>query len=108
MPCDSVERTQVRFLAKSTDMKLLAKGLQAHGYSVQVLATGLRITKYGQSGTYDAKTGQLVLPQSWDSNEFKRAYSEQVVASQAEANGWQVEWRTNEAGNVEAEVTKRV
>ena len=69
---------------------------------------GLTVYQNGQRGTYDAATGQLTLPESWDSNEFKRAYSEQVVTSQAEENGWEVSWSTNEAGNREAEVTKRV
>lgn len=108
MPCDSVERTKVEFLAKSTNLTLLADGLRAHGFAVTETRQGLSIYKYGQSGTYEKSTGRLNIPLNWDSQEFKRAYSEQVVTSQAKENGWEIEWRTNEAGNMEAEVTKRV
>ena len=108
MPCDSVERSKIAFLANTTDVTLLAKGLAKKGFNVRQTATGLQISRYGQYGSYDKRTGRLDIPQSWDIDEFKRGYAEEVVTQQAAENGWEVEWRTNEAGNREAEVTKRV
>lgn len=108
MPCDSIERTKVEFLAKSTDAKLLAKGLRAHGYAVTENSQGLNISKRGKYGSYNQKTGALDIPQSWDSQEFKRAYSEQVVTQTAAEHGWEIEWKTNDAGNLEATVEKSV
>jgi len=107
MPCDSIERTKVEFLAKSTDVKLLAKGLKARGFSVNLQGHMLYFSRYGQSGNYNAQTGRLDVPESTDTNEFKQAYAKEVVNSQAEENGWEVEWRTNESGNEEAVVEKR-
>ncbi len=108
MPCDSIERSKIAFLANTTDVTLLAKGLAKKGFNVRQTTTGLSISRYGQSGSYDKATGRLNIPQSWNIDEFKRAYAAEVVIQTAEENGWEVEWRTNDAGNLEATVEKRI
>ena len=107
MPCDSIERSKIAFLANTTDVTLLAKGLAKKGFNVRQTTTGLSISRYGQSGSYDKATGRLNIPQSWNIDEFKRAYAEEVVTQQAADNGWEIEWRTSESGDKEATVTKR-
>jgi len=108
VPCDSIERTRIAFLANTTDVTLLAKGLAKKGFNVRQTATGLQISRYGQYGSYDKRTGRLDIPQSWDIDEFKRAYATEIVNQTAQENGWEVEWRTNDAGNLEATVEKRI
>jgi hypothetical protein len=103
----------VEFLATTTDLNLLAEALKALGFQVRIiedgLQAGLQFAKYGCSGTYNKATGKLETRgfQGLDIDEVKRGYSEQVVNSQAKKFGWKIQWKTNDAGNREAEVEKR-
>lgn len=107
MPCYTVQKSKVEFLAKSTDMNLLANALRGLGFSVTQTPEGLSFEKAGFSGSYASNSGCLQLDESWDGNEVKRAYSTQVVESQARKFGWRLQWSTNRAGNREATVIRR-
>lgn len=108
MPCDTIQTSQVEFLAKSTDASLLEAGLRALGYTVETYGAITRFSRYGRTATYEHMTGKLTMPEEWDSNAVKRAYSEQVVNTTAKKNGWKVEWSTNkETGQREATVERR-
>jgi hypothetical protein len=109
VPCDTIQRSQVEFLATSTDLHLLAEGLKALGFQVREGETGLNFAKYGTSGSFDKATGKLISSgfNELDTAAVKREYSTQVVTSQAKRHGWKIEWSTNAAGNREATVQKR-
>lgn len=107
MPCDSIEQSQIAFLANTTDVALLAKAMAKKGYNVRQTTTGLAISKYGRSGTYDSRTGRLDIPESWDIDEFKRGYAREIVESQAQEFGWEIDWQTNANGEDEATVQRR-
>ena len=105
-------KSHVEFLAKSTDLTLLAEALRKLGFEVSELNDRLVLRKldanrYFRSGSYDRTTGRIELDSSWDVNEIKRAYSERVVESQARKFGWQLEWSTNGAGHRQATVLRR-
>ena len=108
MPCNTIQRSKVEFLAKSTDVGLLRRGLEALGFQeiVQVGELLAFRTREGV-GNYDKATGKLILPESCDGNAVKRAYSEQVIQSQAIKHGWRISWRTNEQGRRQAMVQRR-
>ena len=108
MPCWTVQESKVEFLATSTDTGLLTTALERLGYAVARVPEGILLfRKDGVSGSYDARTGCLELPQDCDVNELKRAYSEQTVESQARKFGWQLEWSTNATGRRQAVVQRR-
>ena len=110
MPCDTVITSTCEFLSTSTDVHLLAEGLRSLGYQVRETEQGLQFTNGTLSGTYDKRTGRLQSAGRYDTldtAEVKRAYSEQVVNSQAKKFGWKISWKTNTAGEREAEVEKR-
>lgn len=107
MPCYTVQKSKVEFLAKSTDTNLLADALRDLGFSVTQTSEGLYFEKAGISGSYASDSARLQLDESWDGNELKRAYSTQVVESQARKFGWRLHWSTNKAGNREATVIRR-
>lgn len=107
MPCYTVQKSKVAFLAKSTDTNLLADALRGLGFSVTQTPEGLYFEKAGRSGSYASDSGHLQLDESWDGNELKRAYSSQVVESQARKFGWRLQWSTNKAGNRAATVIRR-
>lgn len=110
MPCDTIQLSQVEFLAKSTNVKLLAEALRELGFDVTELENGLRFQKYGISGTYTQSTGQFQTRgyESVDINEVKKKYSKAVVNSQARKFGWKISWKQNKkTGNEEFEVLKR-
>jgi len=112
MPCYTIQQSHVEFLAKSTDLTLLAEALRKLGFEVSELNDRLVLSKldangYFRSGSYDRTTGRIELDSSWDVNEIKRAYSERVVESQARKFGWPLEWSTNAAGHRRATVLRR-
>jgi hypothetical protein len=110
MPCNTIVRSKVEFLATSTDLTLLAGALKALGWAVVQGETSLQFSKGGSRpgrGSYDKATGRLTLPSNVDGDEIKRAYSEQTVEAVAKKNGWQITWKTNAAGNREANVLRR-
>jgi len=112
MPCYTIQQSHVEFLAKSTDLTLLAEALRKLGFEVSELNDRLVLRKrdpngYFRLGSYDRATGRLEVDTTWDVNEIKRAYSERVVDSQARKFGWQLEWGTNAAGHRQASVLRR-
>lgn len=108
MPCNTIQRSKVEFLAKSTDVALLIKGLQSLGIShVEQSGELVVFRTIDGVGSYSKATGKLNLPQSCDVNAIKRAYSEQVVQSQASKHGWRISWRTNAEGHRQAMVQRR-
>lgn len=109
MPCDTIQRSQVEFLATTTDLHLLAEGLRALGFTVRESDLGLDFYKAGISGTYAKATGQLTSRgyDQLDTAAVKVAYSEQVVISQAKKFGWKIDWKTLPSGEREATVQKR-
>lgn len=110
MPCDTIQLSQVEFLEKSTDTKLLAEALREMGFTVVEDDMFLRFSKWGTNGTYEKKTGRLESRgyESVDVNEVKKKYSKAAVNQKARKFGWQIAWSTNPAtGNEEFEVKKR-
>jgi len=112
MPCYTIQQSHVEFLAKSTDLTLLAEALRKLGFEVSELDDRLALRKqdsngYYRAGSYDRASGQLELESTWDVNEIKRAYSERVVERQARKFGWQLEWSTSAAGHRQASVLRR-
>ena len=111
MPCYSIQKSKVQF-AQSTDTTLFRDALRSLGFEVATSADRLLFWKagpdgYRQSGSFDGNSGQLELPSVWDVNEIKRAYSQQVVESQARKFGWQIQWSKNPAGHLQATVLRR-
>ena len=106
MPCNTIQRSKVQFLPTSTDTVLLTKALQALGYEVSTYGSLIYFQRGSQTGTYNATTGELQTPERWDTGAITRGYSEQIVESQAERFGWELEWSTNESGNREATVKR--
>lgn len=94
MPCNTVVTSKVEILARSTDPALLGLAFDALGVA-------------RTSWTFNKETGDLSMPRYIAIDEVKRAYSEQVVISQARKFGWQLSWKTNSSGNREARVVKR-
>jgi len=111
MPCDSIQQSQVEFLEKSTDTKLLIKALEKMGFVVTENDQYLTFTKSGISGTYEKKTGKVTSRGYYgtlDTAELKREYSGQVVEQQAKKFGWNLSWSTSPTtGNRVAKVVKR-
>ena len=110
MPCDTVQVSQVEFLEKSTDTKLLADALRAMGFQVVEDDMYLRFSKYGCNGTYQKSTGRFESRgyEKVDVPEVKRQYSKAAVNLKAKKFGWQISWSTNpQTGNEEFEVKKR-
>ncbi len=108
MPCNTIQRSKVEFLATSTDIPLLRDALQSLGYTV----TGFRNQVLGfrtgnEIASFNKATGQLTLPVSCDVNAIKLAYSAQIVQSQAAKHGWKIAWSTNAQGRREAMVQRR-
>ena len=112
MPCDTIQRSEVQFLPNSTDTALLTLALERLSFEVRALDDRLALRRPDTSGSYRSgsyvrKTGRLELDSSWNVNEIKRAYSEQVIESQARKFGWQLQWNKNDAGRREATVQRR-
>ena len=110
MPCDQIITTHVKFLEKSTDVKLLKLALESMGFTVSVTKTGLSFQRgYREFGTYVAATGKLTLPLNVTSDEVKVAYSKEVVKDTAKRSGWNMDdnWDVDAEGNPEVEVSKR-
>ncbi len=112
MPCNTIQRSEVEFFPSNTDTDLLTLALERLGFEVATLDNRLVLRRpdtfgYNRSGSYEPKTGRLELNSGWDVSEIKRAYSEQVIESQARKFGWQLQWSTNKAGRREATVLRR-
>jgi hypothetical protein len=108
VPCNTIQRSKVEFLAGSTDVALLTEALRSLGYSsVMLRGEALAFETQRGPGSYSTKTGQLILPESCDVNDIKRAYSVAVVQSQAYKHGWKIAWSINAQGRRQASVQRR-
>jgi hypothetical protein len=107
VPCNTIQRSKVEFLATSTDIALLTKALGSLGYSVTLQDQMLAFRTQSGLGSFSRETGKLILPESCDGNAIKRAYSVEVVQSQAHKHGWKIAWSTNAQGQRQATVQRR-
>lgn len=108
MPCNTIQRSKVEFLATSTDLGLLTKALRSLGCSSVTLQDQvLAFRTQSGLGSFSKETGKLILPQSCDLYAIKRAYSVEVVQSQAHKHGWKIAWSTNAPGRLQATVQRR-
>ena len=106
MPCDTISTVSVKFNQK-TDQALLVAALTTMGLSPCVHSEGITF----KDGAYIAATGEIQWRQTywnrqnWDAKtaEIKRAYSAEVVKSQARRFGWQLK----EVAPYQYEVMKR-
>jgi hypothetical protein len=108
VPCNTILRSKIEFLPTSTDIRLLTEALRALSFTdiVQVGELFFFRTRQG-AANYNTATGKLVLPNSLDVNVIKRAYSEQIVQSQAARHGWKTAWSTNSEGRRQVIVQRR-
>jgi hypothetical protein len=98
----------VEFLAASTDLRLLTEALRSLGYSgVTLQDQVLAFQTQNGIGSFSKETGKLILPESCDVDAIKRAYSVEVVQSQASKHGWKIAWSTNAQGRRLASVQRR-
>jgi hypothetical protein len=109
LPCNTVQTSTVEFNAQSTSVSILSDALRALGLEVYQEDGAIGFSGGNGRGTYNAATGKLSLRSygSLDAAAIKRAYSEQVVISQAKKFGWQLSWKVNASGNRQATVVKR-
>ena len=108
MPCNTIQRSKVEFLATSTDLSMLAEAFRSLEYRyVNVQGSLVTFRTLQGAGSFEKSTGRLTLPESCDVDTIKRAYSEQVVQSQARKHGWKIAWTTNPQGRREAVVQRR-
>ena len=110
MPCNTVQRSTVRFSLK-TDRNLLVAALEQMGERPVLQGDIIRF----RSGSYDCRMGEMVIEitatygqdveklKGEKMNEVKRAYSAQVVQSQARRFGWTLK----ETGKYQYQVLKR-
>ncbi len=108
MPCNTIQRSKVEFLATTTDTSLLTEALRSLGFT-DIAQQGelILFRTVAGPGNFHKGTGKLILPQSFDVNTIKRAYSEKVVQSQAAKHGWKIAWSTNTQGHRQAIVQRR-
>jgi len=96
MPCDQIITSTVKFSMKDTDFSLLRMGMLNLGYSTPESDSQGNLTFYRGydkvrfkgdevSMTLDARKNQAD-----EMNAIKRAYSTQVVMSQAKKFGWKL------------------
>lgn len=108
MPCNTIQTSKIEFKADATNVDLLSDALRALGFNVNRQGDVLGFSKSGAYGKYAITSGELEVASPFlDAAAVKRAYSEQVVMSQAKKFGWQVSWKVNSSGNREARVVKR-
>jgi hypothetical protein len=108
VPCNTIQRSKIEFLATSTDLGLLTEALRSLGYSnVTLQDQVLAFRTQSGPGSFSKETGKLILPQSCDVDAIKRAYSVEVVRSQAHKHGWKIAWSKNAQGRRQATVQRR-
>jgi hypothetical protein len=97
MPCCSVSRVSVKL--EKMEPELLMEALNERNLAPWRQGDWIY---FGRNEQYNVKTGVMNAAQSRDINEIKRAYSVQIVKSQAEKYGWELE----QVGEFEYEVRK--
>lgn len=106
MPCYTIQRSKVEFLAKTTDLQLLQEAMTRLGYEGVIEGGQLSFRSGPFRGWFDKSTGRLTIPTTLSIDAVKRAYSVQVVESQSRKFGWKVSWTTNAAGNQETKIIR--
>jgi hypothetical protein len=108
VPCNTIQRSQIAFLPTTTNTDLLIEALRSIGFTSITLQGELLSFRMDRgSGSYHKATGRLTLPATCDVNTIKRAYSVQIVQSQAVKNGWKIAWSTNAQDHKQAIVQRR-
>ena len=100
MPCDTIQLSSVKFNMQATDLKIFEDGLRAIGYQYGKDYQGVpffsKTLAGGQTITGQFKNGEvkLTFPEGMNEGditaEIKRAYSTEVVKTQAKKFGWQL------------------
>lgn len=87
MPCDTIQTSQVDLssLGKISPDLLLAA---LNDLKLGAVRRSAERIEFGYGESFDITTGQMRLASNHDINEIKRAYSRQVVKSQAAKAGW--------------------
>ena len=108
MPCDTISETEVEF-SQHTDSALLKKAMGSLGFTVLERSGSLSFVNHKTLETGTFLNGRFAFNQrSTESNAIKRAYSEQVVKSQAKRFGWQLKDEKREGNQIKFKVRKQV
>lgn len=86
MPCDTVQMSRVEF-GQKTDIDLLVAALRELRLSPRIQG---KTVLFGNRESIDCETGRANVMPFRDLREIKRAYSKQVVVSQAAKFGFKV------------------
>jgi hypothetical protein len=99
MPCDSIITVDLEL--KNANLALLTKAINKIGQNayIQLRDNGL----VWNGGSYDKKTGILSVQNEADGKLIKRAYSGEIVKSQASRFGWNIK----ETSQFKYEIIKR-
>jgi len=104
MPCWTIQESKVQFSA-NTDRNLLTAALNAAGLKATLQGDAIKFS----NGSYNCKTHEFTFTGLNQKQavekvaELKRAYSAQVVVSQAKRFGWQVK----EVAQYQYEIVRR-
>lgn len=99
MPCDTITTVQVELGKMNAD--LLFSALKEMDLNPTRMINGMIL--FGDGEWHDPSKGETML-QTWrDASEIKRAYSAEIIKSQAKKYGWQLK----QTGKYEFAVTKR-
>ena len=98
MPCWTIQTTTVELELKAENQAHLKAALESMGYRVQANEQNQTLTFQNRNGTLNGSfvDGKLKLDgrdsevANFDINAVKRAYSTQVVKSQAKKFGWEI------------------
>ena len=98
MPCDTIQTSTVNLGKLDTGMLMAA--LTTLGLGPVMVSNVIR---FGRGESYDIATGKMELGSRYSTSELKRAYSAEVVKSQAKKFGWQI----TETGPYQYQVIRR-
>lgn len=108
MPCDTITETEVEF-SHQTDPELLKKALGSLGFQTYKTQQGFAFTNQRTYETGRFENGKFSFTQrSTEVNALKRAYSEQVVRSQATRFGWKLKEEKGSKNQIKFNVRKDV
>lgn len=103
MPCDTIQKSSVNLELKVENQTHLVNALKALGYQITYFGQGIEIgfrTPEGLDGNLRGNrlrmTGRSGQPEAFDVNVIKRAYSREVVKSQAKKFNWKLKQTTDE------------
>jgi hypothetical protein len=84
MPCDTISTYQVK-LQDSTDLDLLTKALEALNLNPRRQG---HIIRFGAGESFNKATGEVRVRNVESVAEIKKAYSAELIKSQAKRFGW--------------------